>query len=70
MGDKKFLTPIELSARWEGRISVRTLANWRSSALGPPFTKIGGGVLYPFDLLQEWERRNTVSSTSQYRSNT
>lgn len=69
MREKKFLTPTELSARWEGRITVRTLANWRSSASGPPFTKVGGSILYPFDKLLEWEERNTVSSTSQYRGN-
>lgn len=65
---KKFLTPQELSDRWEGRISVRTLANWRTQGSGPQFSKIGGAVLYPFDKLIEWENRNTVNSTSQYGS--
>ncbi len=69
MHEKKFLTPDELSARWEGRITVRTLANWRSQGMGPPFSKLGGAVLYPVDKLLEWEGRNTVSSTSQYRGN-
>lgn len=66
MHQKKFLTPTELSARWDGRISVRTLANWRSQGSGPPFTKIGGAVLYDLARIDEWENRNTVKSTSEY----
>lgn len=62
----EFLTPAEVSARYNGRISVRTLSNWRNLGSGPPYTKLGGKVLYPLDRLVEWERRNTVQSTSQY----
>jgi hypothetical protein len=64
---KEFLSPQELSDRYEGRITVRTLNNWRSSGNGPPFTKLGGAVLYPVQKLVEWEERNTVQSTSQYQ---
>lgn len=67
--EKQFLTPKELSDRWEGRITVRTLANWRSSQSGPPFVKIGGGILYRITDVLAWEERNTVTSTSQYRGN-
>lgn len=63
---KKFLTPQEVSVRWGQRISPRTLANWRSQGMGPPFTKVGGAILYEIDRLAEWEARNTVTSTSQY----
>lgn len=66
MHEKKFLTPHDLSARYDGRISVRTLANWRTQGNGPPFTKVGGAILYATDKLVEWENRNTVNSTSQY----
>lgn len=70
MHEKKFLTPKELSDRWGGRITTRTLANWRSTqGSGPPYIKIGGAVLYPLDKLADWETRNTVTSTSQYRGN-
>lgn len=69
MHEKKFLTPAELSARWDGRITVRTLANWRSIQSGPPFVKIGGAILYRISDVEEYERRNTVTSTSQYRGN-
>lgn len=69
MGDateKKFLTPEQLSDRWEGRISTRTLANWRSQGGSLPFVKIGGTVMYRLSDVIEWENRNTVTSTSQY----
>ncbi|BCP56214.1 hypothetical protein K32_48310 [Kaistia sp. 32K] len=67
MQDKKFLTPTELSARWDGRITVRTLANWRSSQSGPRYLKVGGGVLYRITDVIEWENNRTVEGTSQYR---
>jgi len=56
----QFLTTQEVSDRYSGKISARTLNN------GPPFTKIGGKVLYPVSKLVEWEQRNTVQSTSEY----
>lgn len=61
-----FLTPAELSERWRNRINVRTLANWRSQGNGPSFVKIGGAIAYRLSDVEEWEKRNTVSSTSQY----
>lgn len=66
---KKFLTPADVAARYDGNISTRTLANWRSQGTGPAFTKIGGSILYPLAKLEEWEDRNTVNSTNQYRGN-
>lgn len=41
-----FLTPAELARRW--RVSVQTLANWRSRQSGPPYVKLGRRVLYRF----------------------
>jgi hypothetical protein len=55
----QYLTPKELSDRYKGQISERTLANWRSSGEGPRFTKIGGRVLYPVHSVEEWERKRT-----------
>ena len=65
---KRFLTPAEVSARYDGGISVRTLANWRSAGTGPKFTKLGGAVRYPIEEIVKWEQHRTVSSTSEYRS--
>lgn len=66
MTHPQFLTAKEVSDRYGGRISVRTLNNWRNIGNGPPFTKIGGKVLYSLEKLVEWEQRNTVQSTSEY----
>lgn len=59
MNNKLFLTPEEVVQRYEGRVNVRTLANWRSAGVSPPFTKVGGRILYPLDDLIEWEKRRT-----------
>ena len=63
---KQFLTPEEVSARYGGKISVRTLANWRNLGTGPKYTKLGGRVMYRIADLEAWETANTVNSTSQY----
>ena len=57
--DETYMTPKELSERYKGAITERTLANWRSSGDGPKFTKIGGRVLYPLSFIEEWERKRT-----------
>jgi hypothetical protein len=62
-----YLTPDEVSARFGGRITVRTLANWRWAGSGPKFTRAGGRILYPVKELEDWEERRTVAHTSQYR---
>lgn len=64
---KQFLTPADVVARYDGNISARTLANWRSAGVGPAFVKIGGTVMYRIDHLEAWEKANTVTSTSQYK---
>lgn len=66
MNGKEYLTPKEVADRYQGKISERTLANWRSSGVSPPFTKIGGRILYPVKDLLEWERNRTVQSTANY----
>lgn len=65
----KYLTPDDVVARWSGRVSVRTLANWRSAGRSPPYTKLGGKIAYPLDRLVQWEARANVTSTSQYGAN-
>lgn len=62
-----YLTPAELSARFKGRISVRTLANWRCLGHGPRYTKVGGSILYPLAEVEAWEASRTVNSTSGYK---
>lgn len=61
-----YLTPDELSARYHGRIAIRTLANWRCLGGGPKFTKVGGRILYSMVEVMAWEKARTVESTSNY----
>lgn len=64
---KIFFTASDLVARWESSVTVRTLANWRSQAMGPKYVKIGGRIVYPVQAVTEWESARTVSGTNQYR---
>ena len=57
------LTPAEVSARWKGAIKVQTLTGWRNKRKGPPFVKFGSRVLYPLDLLEQWEKKQTVDTS-------
>lgn len=50
-----YLTPSDLSARYSGAISVKTLANWRSLGRGPPFIKLGWRVAYALSDVLQWE---------------
>lgn len=62
-----YLTPNQVADRYEGRISVRTLANWRWCGTGPKFLRAGGRILYDLLELESWEQKNTVSHTGEYR---
>lgn len=58
----EYLTPAELVARYKGTITIRTLANWRSTGEGPRYTKIGGRVLYPVEAVKTWELSRTLGA--------
>lgn len=62
-----YLTPAQVAERYEGRISVRTLSNWRWAGTGPRFLRCGGRILYELDALEVWEAKNTVSHTGEYK---
>jgi hypothetical protein len=55
------MTPQALVERWQGSITLVTLATWRSRKLGPRYIKIGGRVLYPLDGVEEWEAKRTFN---------
>lgn len=55
-----YMTPRELVERYRDAITIRTLANWRSTGEGPRYTKIGGRVLYPVDAVNQWEAERTL----------
>ncbi|UTL90701.1 helix-turn-helix transcriptional regulator [Pseudomonas fluorescens] len=64
--NSEFLRPHELAARWNGAVSVRTLANWRSQGIGPKFVKVGGRIVYRVADVHEFEMKRTNISTSDY----
>lgn len=51
-----FLTPEQLSVRWNFRPSVNTLANWRCQGKGPKYVNIAG-VKYPLSEVEKYERK-------------
>lgn len=57
-----YFTPEEVRDRLRLK-SLYTLANWRNKRTGPPFRKFGSRVLYPVELLEQWEREQTVETT-------
>ena len=64
---EKYLTPDEVSSRYSGRITVKTLSNWRAmEEAGPDFVKMGGRILYALSALVSWERRRVFKSTRDY----
>lgn len=62
MPGSDYFTPAELVQRYRGSITIRTLANWRSTGEGPRYTKIGGRVLYPVDAVKTWEHSRTLGA--------
>lgn len=61
-----YLGPEDLEQRYAGKISTRTLANWRAIGIGPRFAKIGGRILYRLDDLVAWENSRLSNSTKHY----
>lgn len=55
-----YLTPEELADRW--RVTVKTLANWRSNGTGPKYLKLGGKrntrVMYPETAVHAYEAQH------------
>lgn len=60
MSKKNYLTADEVTERYRGTVSSRTLANWRSLKIGPKFIKIGKAVLYDEADIDAWDERNTA----------
>lgn len=56
----QYLTPKQLSERWQGLIKTSTLAAWRSKKSGPAFTRIGGKIAYPIKAVEEYETKNEI----------
>lgn len=59
-GGHVWLSPADLVARWRDARSEKTLRNWRSARIGPPWHDFGAGALYRLDEIEEWERQNST----------
>lgn len=57
--EAELMTPEQLTARYGDKITVRTLANWRSSGNGPNYTKVGSRVFYRLADVIDWEQHRT-----------
>lgn len=51
----QYLSVDEMVARYKGKITKGTLANWRANNKGPTYVKLGGRVLYPVEHVDRWE---------------
>lgn len=49
---RTLLTPEELAERW--KMGRKTLANWRSARIGPPYIKVNGSIRYDEDAAEKW----------------
>ena len=60
--DQRFMTPEELCEFLKGRVTIKTLCQWRYLRRGPRFVKVGRNVLYPTDGVMEWLRENEINT--------
>lgn len=58
---RQFMSADELVSRYSGKVSVKTLANWRSTGTGPAYTKIGGRVFYAHSDVLKWELERQIT---------
>ncbi len=56
----ELLTPKEASAIL--KVSICTLAKWRSQGHGPDYVKTGKSVKYSWDTLNEWIGNRTIKA--------
>jgi predicted DNA-binding transcriptional regulator AlpA len=65
MSSEILLTVEDAAARL--KISKHTLNRWRVTGEGPPFIKYGPRLIrYVESVLDEWARKRTRASTSEY----
>lgn len=61
--NKILLTPDDLAARW--RMTSCTLSQWRWNGKGPPYIKMGKGILYDLEVIERFESKRIRYNTSQ-----
>ncbi len=60
--DDSFLTTRELAKRWN--LGIETIKKWRGSGKGPLYHKLGGGIRYNLEDIEEFEKVKLRSHTS------
>jgi hypothetical protein len=50
-----FLTTADLYDRWNGKIKMSTIIQWRYLKRGPSYRKLGGKVLYAIEDVVKFE---------------
>lgn len=58
----EILSPEDLAARYGGKVSVKTIANWRYAGKGPDYRKIGKRVFYVLDDVEKWELERKIKT--------
>ena len=57
-----YLTSNELAERW--RVSISSVIRWREQGKPPAFYKINGNILYKLADIEDLEKANRKSTTS------
>lgn len=60
---RRVLSESELAFRWH--ISPRTLQRWRNEERGPQYLKLSKRVIYPLEMVLEFEEQALHASTSR-----
>jgi len=63
-----YLDDTEIVKRWGGKITTKTLANWRSLGKGPPWTNQTGRVTYPLAGIELYESKHRIVPDQKQRS--
>ncbi|MBS0412189.1 MAG: hypothetical protein JSR86_19870 [Proteobacteria bacterium] len=68
MSNPVYLTADELVARWNNRVSAKTLANWRAAGEGPEFIRFGSRIAYPVPKVEAYEAQQIFGSTKAHKA--
>lgn len=67
---QKYLTEHDLYKRWDEKVALPTLRNWRAAKInkGPAFVKFGQKVLYPESAVKQYEDAALLLSNAEVAS--
>lgn len=64
-GDETYLSPADLVQRWNGRVKIKTLTNWRGLGEGPEFQRFGRNIAYPLSAVVAYEKKRRFTRANQ-----